>query len=295
MSLYNENPLLFVGGDMRQIRVINEISKVRKTYILGFNEADTKIFHENVSVLNSTEGICGKFKIIILPLPYSLDGLNVNAIFSDSLIETCDIFKNIPRNAFVLAGKCDDKIETLSQIYEATLIDYLNREELQVLNAVPTAEGAIQIAMEETSHTIHNSNCLVIGNGRIGKILAKMLYGIGANVTISARKQRDLALAQSFGYSSIPIWELHNFIGNFDIIFNTVPTMILDSGLISKLNKRCLIIDLASKPGGVDFNSAKQREIKAIWALSLPGKVAPDTAGDIIKDTIINILSEMEV
>ncbi len=295
MSLYNKNPLLFVGGDMRQIRVINEFSKIRKTYIFGFNETETNMFCENVGVLNSAEDIGNDFKIIILPLPYSLDGENVNAIFNDYLIEICDIFKNLPQNAIVLAGKCDDKIETLSQIYKTTLIDYLHREELQVLNAVPTAEGAIQIAMEETPHTIHNSNCLVIGNGRIGKILAKMLYGIGAKVTVSARKQRDLAQAQSFGYSPIPLWELHDFIGNFDIVFNTVPTMILDSGLISKLNKRCLIIDLASKPGGVDFNAAKQREIKAIWALSLPGKVAPDTAGDIIKDTITNILSEMEV
>ncbi len=287
--------ILFIGGDMRQIRAINEISKLRNTAALGFEDAGLKYFNENVLALNSSNDINETFKTIIFPLPYTVDGENINTPFSKSPVSVTTILKALPPKCNIFAGKCDDRLKALAEVYEANLVDYFDREELQVLNAIPTAEGAIQIAMQETKHTLHNSQCLVIGNGRIGKILAKMLHGIGAKVTVSARKQKDLAQIQSFGYSSIPLWKLHDFIGKFDVIFNTVPVMILDADLISKINKNCVVIDLASKPGGVDFEIAYSRDLKVIWALSLPGKVAPDTAGDIIKDTIINILNEMEV
>ena len=121
-----------------------------------------------------------------------------------------------------------------------------------------------------------------------------MLCGIGAKVTVSARKRKDLAQISAFGYEGVPIWELHDYIGKFDIIFNTVPSMILDRDLLTKVHRHCLIIDLASKPGGVDFAAAHEAGLKTVHALSLPGKVAPDTAGDIIKDTILNILDEMK-
>ena len=165
---------------------------------------------------------------------------------------------------------------------------------MQVLNAIPTAEGAIQIAMEEVKHTIHASKCLVLGNGRIGKILAKMLAGLGADVTVAARKNADRAMAMAFGLKSTSFCNLYEEIGDFDIIFNTVPSLILDADLIKKTSRNTLIIDLASRPGGVDFESARKIGTKVIWALSLPGKVAPYTAGDIIGKTILNILDELE-
>ena len=56
-----------------------------------------------------------------------------------------------------------------------------------------------------------------------------------------------------------------------------------------------MIIDLASNPGGVDNEAAKERGIKSIWALALPGKVSPSTTADIIKDTIYNVLKEIKI
>ena len=68
--------------------------------------------------------------------------------------------------------------------------------------------------------------------------------------------------------------------------------MIINGSMLRQLREDCLIIDLASKPGGVDFESAKRLGRNVIWALSLPGKTAPLTAGNIIRDTINNILNE---
>ncbi|MBE5041241.1 hypothetical protein [Ructibacterium gallinarum] len=93
----------------------------------------------------------------------------------------------------------------------------------------------------------------------------------------------------------ISISSLPSYMERFNIIFNTIPAMILDFKLLSKVQENSLIIDLASRPGGVDFETARNLGRKVIWALSLPGKVAPDTAGDIMKETIVNILEELGV
>ena len=131
------------------------------------------------------------------------------------------------------------------------------------------------------------------GYGRIGKILSKMLCGLGAHVSVEARKYADLAMIEGHGCEAMSLKELGHHVHEFDIIFNTVPAVLFDAELLKKVRKNTLIIDLASRPGGVDFEAAAKMGIKVIWALSLPGKVAPITSGAIIKDTIINVIREM--
>ena len=149
--------------------------------------------------------------------------------------------------------------------------------------------------MEETPVTLHDSRMLVLGFGRIGKILARKLDGIGAKVSVEARKYADIAWIKSYGYEPVYINELGGHLGKMDVIFNTIPHRILDANLLEKLKRDCLVIDLASKPGGVDFDRAKAMGIKVIWALSLPGKVAPVTAAKFIKETVYNIIEELGV
>jgi dipicolinate synthase subunit A len=199
------------------------------------------------------------------------------------------------KNQVFIAGRISEKITHLAEIYNVYSIDILEREEMAVLNAIPTAEGAIQIAMEETPITLHNSNIMILGFGRIGKILAKMLDGIGANVFVEARKYSDIAWIRSLSYKPVYINELSDYLSKMDIIFNTIPSTILNLDLLKIINKDSLIIDLASKPGGVDFEKAKELGLKVIWALSLPGKVAPITAARFMKDTIYNIIEELGV
>ena len=135
----------------------------------------------------------------------------------------------------------------------------------------------------------------MLGYGKIGKILSKDLYGMGAQTYAAARKYADLAMIEGHGYEPLPIGILESGISDFDIIFNTIPALILDDKILSKVRKDALIIDLASKPGGVDFEAAKRYGLRVIWALGLPGKIAPITSGAIIKDTIMNIINELGV
>ncbi|MGE4282204.1 MAG: dipicolinate synthase subunit DpsA [Clostridia bacterium] len=282
-----------IGGDLRQVKMANTLAQDGyKVKIFGFNNIE---WHTDIIEANSIQEAVEGVDVITAPLPCTLDNQTVNAPFYDEKIFYNDLFKEISKNQLFVGGILSEKVNNLAKVYNIYAVDYFNREELTVLNAIPTAEGAIQIAMEELPITIHNSHCLILGYGRIGKILSKMLSGIGANVTVEARKYGDLAWINSYGYRGVHLSELANVIGNYDVIFNTVPSVILNMDIIAKIKKDALVIDLASKPGGVDFDMARDMGIKAIWALSLPGKVAPNTAGDIIRHTIFNIVNELGV
>ncbi|GHU86961.1 hypothetical protein FACS1894202_00130 [Clostridia bacterium] len=172
------------------------------------------------------------------------------------------------------------------------VIDYVKREDFAIANAVPSAEGAIQLAMERTERTIHGSDALVIGFGRIGKVLSRSLAALGARVTVSARKTEDFKWCQTLNYGCLETSKLEGRLGAFDSVFNTVPKPVLTDGLLSELREDALVLDLASAPGGVDFAAAKNRGVNCHWALGLPAKVAPETAATILRDTVYAIIRE---
>lgn len=289
----NSKSFAVIGGDLRQAKMAEGLAKDGyMVKVFGLSDVE---FNKDVIISDSMQEALQGTSAVILPLPGSLDDMTVNAPFYKEKIYLADLFKEMSKNQLLLAGRISEKVHNLAKVYSIFIIDYFEREELTVLNAIPTAEGAIQIAMEELPITLHNSHSLVLGFGRIGKVLSKMLAGIGANVTVEARKYEDLAWVKSYGYNGVHLSRIAEVIDRYDVIFNTVPSVILNAEIISKIRNDCLVIDLASKPGGVDFEIARNLGVKTIWALSLPGKVAPNTAGDIIKDTVVNIMDELGV
>ena len=152
------------------------------------------------------------------------------------------------------------------------IIDIMKREELAVLNTVSTAEGTIEIAIANTNRIIHGSKVLILGFGRIGKVLARKMAGLAAKVTCAARKDEDLAWIRAYGHNETNINTIGENLGEFDIIINTVPHLILNKERMQYVKGDCLLIDLASNPGGIDKKEAKERNLKLIWALALPRK-----------------------
>jgi dipicolinate synthase subunit A len=132
-----------------------------------------------------------------------------------------------------------------------------------------------------------------MGFGRIGKVLAKMLSGLGAEVYCEARRDDDLAWIKVYGYKPIHLMNLDSYLDKFDIIINTIPFQVLDDEKLDLVRKDVVIIDLASNPGGVDIKAAKNRGIKLIWALSISGKVAPLTSAEYIVETLYHVLKEL--
>lgn len=170
--------------------------------------------------------------------------------------------------------------------------DFLQREDFSILNAIPTVEGALQIAMEHTTRTIHGSHCCVIGHGRIGRLLAEKLAALGAEVCVCARKPEDFAWIRARGHKALHSLHLTGKLGGQDVIFNTVPHMMLPHARLAELKKSCLLVDLASAPGGIDLKAAEKLGLNARWALSLPGKAAPESAAQYLYDTLTVILKE---
>ena len=173
--------------------------------------------------------------------------------------------------------------------------DYFAREELAVLNAVPTAEGAIQIALEELPITLHEARVLLVGFGRLSRALGPRLLGLGAKVWVAARSYAQRAAAESMGLGSEGLERLPDWLCAYDLVINTVPAPILGIEELAAMKEGVLVIDLASRPGGVDRSAAAALGVKVVHALSLPGKVAPVTAGRYIRDTVYHMMEELGV
>lgn len=289
-----DKKFLICGGDLRQINVANKLYDYGyKISAYGFS--DTTQFNSGIKNHNTIEQALNDIDIVILPLPCSIDSETVNMPMGKEKLYLADLLKKMNKNQIIVAGKANEKIYHISQMYNIYMADYYDREELMVLNVIPTVEGALQIAMEETAITIHGSKCLVMGYGRIGKVLSNSLRDLGADVIVYARSLEDLAWIKANSLKGITTGEIKDYIGQQDIIFNTIPVIILNEKVLELISPDALVIDLASKPGGVDFEMANQLGKKVIWALSLPGKVAPITAGEIISNTIINLVDELGV
>lgn len=248
--------LSFIGGDTRQIRVIKEMAKSGyRIKIYGFDKAEEGEFPENIEVCEDIARATENAETVILPLPYTVGREMINAPYCSEEIHTGDVLRAMSAKQILLIGKADEGVRAIARLYGIHLVDYFEREELAVLNAIPTAEGAIEIAMRETPRTVHNSRCLILGNGRIGKVLGRMLTGLGAKVTVCARKYRDFAYCTANGQDSISFSQLEEKAGDYDIIFNTVPDCVMGYKVLTKVRDDCLVIDLASKPGGADVEN----------------------------------------
>lgn len=281
-----------IGGDLRLV-FLAKLWQTKDVKVYTYGLENSILFQNDIN-LNQFENIekCETIKqcvqssnIIISSMPFSKDNIFVNGVFSKSKIKIEEIAKYLENKTFI-AGKISDEFYKLIKNKNVKIIDLMKNEYLAILNSISTAEGAIKIAIEETNCTIHGSNILILGFGRIGKVLAKMLEGFGANIFCEARKKEDLAWIESFGYNKVPLENLNNNLENYDIIFNTIPNIILDEKKLRLLKKDAVIIDLASSPGGVDREASELLGIKTIWALALPGKLAPKSAAEIIKQTI---------
>lgn len=282
-----DKTILVVGGDLRQISLAKLFENKNRVFCVGLEQIGQSVGIKSSIDELILEGVRPDY--IILPMPTSVDNETVNTPFSSKQIFLDHVFSLAHEKTSIYGGKISASVKEKIEDKKLWYYDYLEREEFAVLNAVPTAEGAVQIAMEEMATTIYGTNCLIIGYGRISKVLAKYLQAMGANVTVSARKYEDLAWIKINGYNAVHTNNIIEEIKNKQIVFNTVPATVLNKNVLKSADEDCLMIDLASKPGGIDLEVAHQLGIRTIWALSLPGKVAPITAGQIIFNTIENI------
>lgn len=272
-----------LGGDYRY-KLLNDMLLQDGYYVKVYCN------HYIKEKVNNFEELLKGTDMLIGPIPSTKDGERI--FLNDCVdIKIEDFAKELQRNNVktYIGGVLTEKLLDEFAKYGIDGIDFFEQEAVAVKNAVPTAEGAIQIAMEESERTLFGSKSIVLGYGRCAKILSNMLKGIGANVSATYRKERDASYISAYGYEGINFYELKSHISDFEFIFNTIPALVLDRELLRRVNKNCIIIDLAQAPGGVDFNFARDINIKALYCPGLPGRVAPYTAAKILKDEILRV------
>lgn len=160
--------------------------------------------------------------------------------------------------------------------------------------ALPTAEGAVQVAMEELPFTLHSARVLILGFGRVGKLTAHRMGALGAKVTVCAQGYADLAWAAAYGHETMWLEKLGGELGGYDLIVNTIPAQVLDRRRLAWVHPGAFLLDLASAPGGVDQAAAKELGLRVLQAPGLPGRTAPVTAAAAIRDAVYHILWELE-
>jgi len=285
--------IAIIGGDARQLEIVRKLIEMdAKLSLIGFDQLDhgfTGASKEQIDQLDFSD-----VDAIVLPVSATNSEGHVETIFSnETVVLTKDILAKTPNHCTVYSGISNSYLDTICKESNRKLVKLFERDDVAILNSIPTVEGTIMMVIQHTDSTIHNSNIAVLGFGRTGMSVARTFSALGANVKVGARKSEHLARVVEMGLEPFQLSELEKEVSDVDIVINTIPHLIVTSSVISKMPTHTLIIDLASKPGGTDFRYAEKRGIKALLAPGLPGIVAPKTAGQILANVLSQLLLEL--
>lgn len=222
-------------------------------------------------------------KRIVLGTPMLRDG-RING----TGLEPGELWKRLRRGTEVYAGAVGERERREAEALGLSITDYLAGEALAVKNAAVTAEGAVVAAAEKLGTSLRGTRCLVVGFGRIGKLLARDLAALGARVSVSARSDGDIAWIETLGYEPLSTLKLAGELREFSAVFNTVPAMVLDEELLRELPRPCAVIELASKDG-IDAEAAEKLGLDYLKLPGIPGRYAPESAARAIKETLYRL------
>ncbi|MDZ5473427.1 dipicolinic acid synthetase subunit A [Bacillus sp. 31A1R] len=284
--------IAIIGGDARQLEIVRKLTELdAKLSLIGFEQLDHAFSGATKEKLDEVD--FSNIDAIILPVPgTNLEG-HVETIFSNEKVCLSeDMLMKTPTHCTVYSGITNSYLNGITKKSNRRLVQLFERDDVAIYNSIPTVEGTIMMAIQHTDFTIHGSNIVVLGLGRVGMSVARTFAALGANVKVGARKSEHIARITEMGLTPFTLNELEQNVKDVDICINTIPHLIVSASVLSKMPVHTLIIDLASKPGGTDFRYAEKRGIKALLAPGLPGIVAPKTAGQILANVLSQLLSD---
>ncbi len=281
-----------IGGDARQLEVIRKLIEWdAKLSLIGFDQLDHGFTGASKEQINEVD--FSTVDSIILPVPGTNGEGQVETIFSnEKVILTEELLAKTPEHCSIYSGISNSYLDQIVSNTNRKLIKLFERDDVAIYNSIPTVEGTIMMVIQHTDITIHDSNVMVLGLGRVGMSVARTFSALGAHVKVGARKSEHIARITEMGLKPFHLSELEKEVGNIDVCINTIPHLVVTASVISKMPAHTLIIDLASKPGGTDFRYAEKRGVKALLAPGLPGIVAPKTAGQIVANVLSQLLLE---
>lgn len=284
-----KNKLALLGGGKREIIVANELIKAGYDLCV-FGLLCEKLTDASVCSESLTEALTGARGVILPVAGIDAQGHLATPYHGKEIVIGEADFDILACGTPVFCGAVTPYMEELALKCSLNIVPMMGREDVAVANAVPTAEGAMEIAIRETECTVDGSISIVCGYGRCGKAMAKLLAAMGSNVTVFSRNQEEHRQARSDGVDIRYYAAFERMLSKADMLFNTVPALILDEILLQAARSNCVFIDLASLPGGIDFEAAENLGLKVFHALGLPEKCAPVTAGEILANAFKTVL-----
>lgn len=284
------NKFAIIGGDLRLVKLAQILQKENNLiYVFGLEKSKELGNYSNIKIKKDLVQTLENTEIIISSIPFSRDKQTINMPLSDNKIKI-DELMNLIKDKTLIAGTISNDI--YEKYKDVKIIDIMKNEKLAILNTIATAEGAIKEIIENTQINIHGSKIMILGFGRIGKTLAKKLDGLSAKVTVVSKEDEELAWAEAYGYINIELNKIKNIIKNYDIIVNTIPSIILQGSILKEINKNVLLLDLASGDGGINKKEADENNLNLIKSLGIPGKISPIATAKILKEAIYEIMEE---
>lgn len=262
---------VILGGDNRQ-RILKEILDENKI------QNDSAFTQKELSAL----GQLSQYGTLILPLPCTKDG---KMLFSDEngfSLPLSLVAESVRAGALAIGGNMPQVFcEELSK-RGADVLDYFKDESFTIYNAFLTAQGAVRLLLENTREYLVSKRVLVVGFGRIGRALAKMLSSLGLDVYVAARRSQTLAEASALGYKALDTAEIESTVYLFDFVFNTVPERIFSSECVSLMKSGAVYFELASSPYGAERGDFEKSKARFVSGSALPGRFCPRSCAEAV-------------
>lgn len=263
-----------IGGDKRTAQMAGFLSDRKLKIIVYGTVGDSPCVHAR----NFQEAVDSS-GCLIFGIPFQIkQSLFFQAKVPD--VSLTELQRCLRKNQKIFGGVIPEDFRRHCEEREICCYDFMQDETLTVFNAIATAEGAILEALLHRETNLHNSKCLVLGYGRCGKVLADKLKGLNACVTVCSNDRQELALADALGMETLLLPRLIREIHEFEYFFNTIPAMIINEACLKRMHKKCLLIDIASSPGGIDYHAAEMFGIPCYSCPGLPGKYASRSSAE---------------
>lgn len=257
------------AGDMRQRYICTFLGKAGydPTYLYNFQESKT----------------------YVIPVPFTKDNITVNAAFKEPLLIN-DFLGSIKEGDILFGGNIPKQSIELLSNKNVTFYDFLKDDEIVWDNAYLTAEGLLSQIISSTPFSLKSKKILIIGYGRCGSLIAKLISPLCNTVYIYDHTPKHLYELKTNGFTPLKHDEIIYYMKDFDVIINTVPSKELNESHYNAAKKSCHFYEIASKPFGLDNDIISKHNLNLITCPGIPGKTSPETAGEIISKYIIRHL-----
>lgn len=273
--------IVVIGGDKRQVYLAQILAA--KGYDVSVYGLCERVCDKRIQETAALKEALKEADAVAGPVPflrsgkitgtYTVPDLNVEALLN-GMSETAQLF----------AGNIPEDVKGRAKGKKLRVYDMMLDEMVAAANAVAAAEGAAAEAITRSPVNLTKSRCLVLGYGRCGSVLTRLLKSFSCTVSVFEKDRRRAAEASVLADGAVSSDELPDVVREADFLFNTVPEKILTEDLLRSVKKGAWILDLASAPGGVDYRAAEALSVNAVLLPGLPGRYAPFSSAQILAD-----------